>query len=423
MEHVPDAKVVFVSYAGADEAIVAPIVARLRKNRFNVWTMRENPPGARYPEKIEELIQACGVFVVMASRQSATSRDVRQEVHLAFSADRRIVKVVIDPKAKDAFEYQTKSLVRVDLPQGAEDPEFPRLVKGIDAWNPGRRRAKPQARGKAMEDLAWLLPHLVDRTSQEQAIKEYVAAALTSGEGRPGIFFLQGREAECGDVFVRRVAIHTVPAVASGVARFHVHLDQATWPDHRDDLDDPREAARARADALLASARNAVSRVLQNRSQAAVFRVELPLEEWRRSDTALLQEFVGWWRDGHPSLAVAGPVIILVHASHGEGLIEPWVRRLRLRSVEGFFSPLRHAPPARVLTCLPVLRGVTRTHAKDWIHTHLKELRYSDPLDAATAIAPHFRSRLFFGRPRLPMAQAVEALRRLLRDETPRTMA
>jgi len=334
----------------------------------------------------------------------------------------------LEAAASDSFAYHTIGRVRVDLPGGADDPGFGALVKGIEAWKPGRLRALAQPRDqKAREDLGWLRPHLVNRSAQETLIRDYVAAALPSSAPKPGAFLLMGPEAECGDVFVHRIACHTLPAMAARGRRFIVHLGQVAWSDHRDDIEEPSQASQARAEVLRVSIQAALRGALNARAHAAVLRVELPVEDWRGADLTLLRTFLGWWQQGDPAFRVSIPLVVIVYASLGEGLIERWTRRLRLRGVTAAFAtPVQSAPapssgaitPFPPSLQLPILQGVRETDAMDWIHQHLKELRYPDPLEARTAIALHFRPRLMVGRRRLPMNHAVRALRTLLRDNT-----
>jgi inactive STAND len=136
---------------------------------------------------------------------------------------------------------------------------------------------------------------MVNRANQELILNGYVRAVLERQIARPGFFLLRGREDECGDVFIERVARHSVPKVLRAAAlREYVHLDQVVWPDHRDDIENSADAAEARYEALLGSAQEALARARQRAAQGTVLRVQLPVDDWRRSDRALLQRFVKW---------------------------------------------------------------------------------------------------------------------------------
>jgi hypothetical protein len=239
---------VFISFTSHDKDIVVPVVKRLRRHRFLVWTYLENPAGTRYPSIIEEKVRTCSVFILIESPKAVESKDVQQEVQLAFKYNRVLLPVVIDPAAKDAFGYQTTGIVRISLYDGSEDSNFNQLVQSIRAWKPQRRSRGSTVREEPAEDLAWLRPHLVDRTNQEFVLNSYVRAVLERRISRPGVFLLRGREDECGDVFIERVARHAVPkALREAALREYVHLDQVIWPDHRDDIETPARRARDRA--------------------------------------------------------------------------------------------------------------------------------------------------------------------------------
>jgi TIR domain/inactive STAND len=410
---------VFISFTSDDKEIVVPVVKRLRR-RFVVWTYLENLGGIRYPPVIEEKIRTCSVFVVMVSRKAAESEDVQQEVQLAFKHKRIRLPVVIDPTAKDAFGYQTTGIVRISLFKGIEDPNFSQLVASIAAGNPQRRSRKSSTRTEPAEDLGWLRPHLVDRTNQELVLNRYVQAVLERRIARPGFFLLRGREDECGDVFIERVARHAVPkALREAALREYVHLDQVVWPDHRDDIENTTEAADARYDALLGSAEEALARARQRAAQGTVLRVQLPVDDWRPGDRVLLEKFLSWWRDSHHDLPARSPIVVIAYVSYGAGVVGPWWRRWVLRRTDRVFesqNPRRVSNEARPVAALPLLAGVSQTDAMNWVHEHQAILKEPDPKDARLALAPHFRRRLGLGNRRIPMQNAVKALGSLLRD-------
>jgi len=411
---------IFISFTGADKDVVVPIINRLRRHHFVVWTYLENLGGVRYPELIEEKIKTCSVFIVIESPKAVNSKDVRQEVQLAHKHNRNLVPVVIDPAAKDAFEYQTAGIVRISLHQGRNDANFSQLVESIKAYKPQRRPGRPKAPENPVENLAWLRPHLVNRTIQEFALTNFCHAILTGRIASPGFFLLHGREEECGDVFIQRVAHHIVPnAFKEGSRRGYVHPDQISWPDHRDDMENNNEAANARYDVLLDSAQGALTRARLRAASGTVFMLQLPIEDWRGEDLILLRKFLLWWQTPHDGFPDRSPLVVIAYVAYGNGILGARWRRWTLRPTHRMLGPqkarLSQVDP-RPTAALPPLARISKIDAINWIHRHQPSLTTPDPAIAAQAIARHFRRPLGLGDRRIPMKRAVDALGALLRD-------
>jgi adenylate cyclase len=77
---------IFVSYARADKARVAPLVAALEAQGWSMWWDREITPGQEFDEQITREIEAARAVIVVWTPASVSSRWVRGEARLA--ADR-----------------------------------------------------------------------------------------------------------------------------------------------------------------------------------------------------------------------------------------------------------------------------------------------------------------------------------------------
>jgi hypothetical protein len=410
-------KIVFISYAAEDEAVVMPIVTRLRNHRFNVWTMLDNPPSTHYPTRIQTLIPECGVFVLMASDNARTSRDVEAEVRIAVDNRKPIVPVLLQNGADRHFSYSIQGLVHVKLLLGAEDPAFPRLVDGIEASSPGRWPEQVTRRATHNDNLAPLRPYLVNRADQEGIITRYLKDAVAVRTRRPSVFLLHGREDECGDMFIRRIAHYTIPRLLPETVRPVELPNPISWPGHwDDDVADPLEEARSRKAALLDSTEERIAQASALQPSAIVLNLQLPIDEWSRSDQALLESFLSWWSD-YPDLPKGQALVVMVYVSHGLGAIGPWLRRWRVRRIGGLFRTTSARAPARAVAPLPVLRGVSQIHAAEWVQAHHELLRSAERELVMKALIPCFRHPLGVGTRRVPMERAATVLKTLLRSD------
>src|SRR6185312_13988015 len=88
---------VFVSYARADKARVAPLVAAIEAKGWSVWWDPEIVPGREFDDEIEDEINAAKAVLVVWTPTSVASRWVRGEARDA--ADRGILVPVRFDKA------------------------------------------------------------------------------------------------------------------------------------------------------------------------------------------------------------------------------------------------------------------------------------------------------------------------------------
>src|SRR6185437_11420776 len=80
---------VFVSYARADKARVAPLVAAIEAKGWSVWWDPEIIPGREFDDEIEAEINAAKAVLVIWTPTSVASRWVRGEARDA--ADRNVL--------------------------------------------------------------------------------------------------------------------------------------------------------------------------------------------------------------------------------------------------------------------------------------------------------------------------------------------
>ena len=87
----------FISYASADRERVLPIVASLREAGIICWLDQHDiVGGANWGGSIADAIEGCSAFVLMSSAASLASRNVRQEIALAWQHDKPYVPLLLD---------------------------------------------------------------------------------------------------------------------------------------------------------------------------------------------------------------------------------------------------------------------------------------------------------------------------------------
>ncbi len=125
---------IFISYSRKDVGTVDQIVSRLKNLGFEVWIDRENIKGGElWRVEIVEAIDNAEAFVLMLSPFSAASDNVRKEVDLAESANRKLFPVKLATVTlPPQLRYQLAGIQLIDF---GKDPEgkFNELVEVLQA--------------------------------------------------------------------------------------------------------------------------------------------------------------------------------------------------------------------------------------------------------------------------------------------------
>ena len=119
---------VFVSYASADRARVLPMVDALERAGIGVWIDRDGiHGGANYGREIAEAVKGAAALVLMASALSLASRNVKQEIAVAWEYERPYLPLLLEPVAiPDDVKYWLTAAQWVevlDKPEGAWLPQ------------------------------------------------------------------------------------------------------------------------------------------------------------------------------------------------------------------------------------------------------------------------------------------------------------
>jgi adenylate cyclase len=148
---------VFVSYARADKARVAPLVAAIEAKGWSVWWDPEISPGQEFDDQIDAEIDAAKAVLVVWTPTSVASRWVRGEAREA--ADRGVLVPVRFEQAR--LPMDVRAIHTSDLDDWREDPAHP-----------------------AVQDCLHALATMIARADAARATKEAVdSPAEKSGKG------------------------------------------------------------------------------------------------------------------------------------------------------------------------------------------------------------------------------------------------
>ena len=85
----------FTSYAHKDMTEVFGVLKKLNQKRYRIWYDEGIEPGNEWPEVVGNAVLNCTQFIVFMSPAAAVSRNVRNEINLAFSENKDILVVFL----------------------------------------------------------------------------------------------------------------------------------------------------------------------------------------------------------------------------------------------------------------------------------------------------------------------------------------
>src|SRR5665213_1953872 len=120
---------VFISYARADKARVAPLVSAIEANGWSVWWDPEISPGQEFDEQIDAEIDAAKAVLVVWTPTSVVSRWVRGEAREA--AERGILVPVRFEQAR--LPMDVRAIHTTDLDGWGDNPAGPQAQEFLRA--------------------------------------------------------------------------------------------------------------------------------------------------------------------------------------------------------------------------------------------------------------------------------------------------
>ena len=107
---------IFVSYSRQDKAVVARLVAVIKKDGHDVSMDDAIKGGAFYREKLAEAIEAAEIFVIVLSKRSIDSDEVRAELEIAADEKKPIIPVLVEQvRIPTRMKHTLAGKNRIDL--------------------------------------------------------------------------------------------------------------------------------------------------------------------------------------------------------------------------------------------------------------------------------------------------------------------
>jgi hypothetical protein len=111
----------FVSYAHQDMKTVFGVIRKLNGSRYRIWYDEGIEPGNEWPEVVGKAIINCGQFLVFMSPHAARSRNVRNEINLAFTENKDILVAYLkNARLTEGMKLQigtVQSINKLELPE------------------------------------------------------------------------------------------------------------------------------------------------------------------------------------------------------------------------------------------------------------------------------------------------------------------
>lgn len=212
---------IFISYASADRDRVLVVADALEARGIPVWVDRRSIAGGQsWSTEIVRGIKGCAVLIVACSPNSVSSRNVRQEVQLAWESDRPILPLLLDKVAiPEELQYAMAGRQWVEIGESPEGTWLPDLLvalahlgfeAGKTAASPSRLMAQPEppappAAAPGAETLPTYVASFIGREEFMRRIPEEVT--------RSRLYTITG----AGGVGKSRLAVEVGRAVAGAL--------------------------------------------------------------------------------------------------------------------------------------------------------------------------------------------------------------
>lgn len=160
---------VFVSYASADRERVVPVVEALRSAGIGVWIDQQDiTGGTRYGSEISEGIRGCSALALMCSDASLTSRNVRQEIMLAWKYQRPYLPLLLEPTSfPQDVEYWLEGSQWIEVLDRPATEWMPRIIAALQQFRllTGQHEVLVLSREPAPIELRDTMP-VIDTTNR-----------------------------------------------------------------------------------------------------------------------------------------------------------------------------------------------------------------------------------------------------------------
>ena len=126
---------IFISYSSSDAGRVLPIADQLERAGMSVWLDRRKIPGAAiYGPEIVRAIKQCRLFALMCSDASVRSRNVNQEILLAWKYEKPYLPLLLAPISfPEQIEYWVEGRQWIEILDHPPEVWTPRIRESLSS--------------------------------------------------------------------------------------------------------------------------------------------------------------------------------------------------------------------------------------------------------------------------------------------------
>jgi predicted ATPase/Flp pilus assembly protein TadD len=172
---------VFVSYASRDRARVLEIVERLEAEGISVWLDRDRiEGGANYGAEIVDGIKGCKVLAIMCTAAAVRSRNVKQEIQLAWKYERPYLPLLLDRvEFPEEIQYWLEGWQWIEVLDSPPEGWLPGVLQALDRSGVHREVTEELARlGSARRPRHYLPPSPTPFIGREDSVAGWEALLL-----------------------------------------------------------------------------------------------------------------------------------------------------------------------------------------------------------------------------------------------------
>jgi len=353
------------------------------------------PGGQSYAEAISAAIDSCSALVSVCSNNYWASRNTLHEVDLAWQNRKYIVPVAFtDSTPPRGFDYYLSAIQAIPTYGRSEQAWVAELedalrLLGIGAESKGLsrgpwpRRNSARRRGPELRPKA-ILPFLVNRGLQNDAIDAGIYACYQRQLSKAALFFVYGRTEQRVDMYQKRLVDYEIRRVLNRIGlpdEFeHFYVE---WPSgiHRSISSIPLEEQLRRLRGTVlekvglppTASDQDLRKAFLNLHRPAVIHSTYGLDLADSLDVSLLSDWIAAW-SRFPGLPASQPLIVLFFARYTQDS-RPIIGRLNtLRRRRYVHSMVRHLKSrfGATVNLVPELGNVHREHVTAWVTETVK---------------------------------------------------
>jgi TIR domain/AAA domain len=172
-----DQSYLFLSYASSDRQQALRIADALERAGIPLWIDRTGiSGGSSWAEEIVSAVRGSAALAVLCSPSAMDSRNVRQEIQLAWDEDRPILPLLLaQVDFPDSMAYFLRGRQWIDLMHRSETEWLPELAAALSRFGIGQPKIQPAAPSPPRAELPRPSSPLIGR---QQALRDLTEAAL-----------------------------------------------------------------------------------------------------------------------------------------------------------------------------------------------------------------------------------------------------